>query len=128
RPRRTSASSSAGAASRACPRRSAPWSRCCAPCARGPRRAQACRSRPRASLHASMPAVIAKIVYALAGVALAFSLVGLQLASHDVAHESVVLPGGVPAVVWEPALPLPFGETPSFDPPAPVVILCHGIA
>jgi len=75
-----------------------------------------------------MPAVIAKIVYALAGVALAFSLVGLQLASRDVAHTSVVLPGGVPAVVWEPSLPLASGETPSFDPPAPVVILCHGIA
>jgi len=75
-----------------------------------------------------MPGVIAKIVYALAGVALAFSLVGLQLASRDVAHMSVVLPGGVPAVVWEPSAPLPFGETPSFDPPAPVVILCHGIS
>lgn len=75
-----------------------------------------------------MPAVIAKIVYALAGVALAFSLVGLQLASRDVAHTSMVLPGGVPAVVWEPSPPLAFGETPSFDPPAPVVVLCHGIA
>jgi dienelactone hydrolase len=75
-----------------------------------------------------MPAVIAKIVYALAGVALAFSLVGLNRASRDVQHMSVVLPGGVPAVVWEPSPPLSFGETPSFDPPAPVVILCHGIA
>ena len=75
-----------------------------------------------------MPAVIAKIVYALAGVALAFSLVGLNRASRDVQHMSVVLPGGVPAVVWEPSPPLSFGETPSFDPPAPVVILCHGLA
>ena len=65
-----------------------------------------------------MPGVIAKIVYALAGVALAFALVGLNLASRDIAHMSVVLPGGVPAVVWEPSPPLPFGETPSFDPPA----------
>ena len=75
-----------------------------------------------------MPGVIAKIVYALAGVALAFALVGLNLASRDIAHMSLVLPGGVPAVVWEPSPPLPFGETPSFDPPAPVVILCHGIS
>src|SRR5262245_37021433 len=75
-----------------------------------------------------MPAVIAKIVYALAGVALAFSLVGLNVASRDIQHQSIVLPGGVPAVVWEPSPPLAFGQTPSFDPPAPVVILCHGIA
>ncbi|HTO71889.1 MAG TPA: alpha/beta fold hydrolase [Myxococcota bacterium] len=72
--------------------------------------------------------MIAKIVYALAGVALAFSLVGLHRASNDIQRTSTVLAGGVPAVVWEPSPPLPFGQTPSFDPPVPVVILCHGFA
>ncbi|MFI5316276.1 MAG: alpha/beta hydrolase family protein [Myxococcota bacterium] len=75
-----------------------------------------------------MAAVIAKIVYALAGVALAFSLVGLHRASNDIARSSMVLPGGVPAVVWEPSPPVEFGQTPAFDPPVPVVILCHGFA
>lgn len=75
-----------------------------------------------------MPAVIAKIVYALAGVALAFSLVGLHRASDDIARTSMVFPGGVPAVVWEPSPPLEFGQTPAFDPPVPVVILCHGFS
>ena len=75
-----------------------------------------------------MPAVIAKIVYALAGVALALSLVGLHRASHDIARSSVTLPGGVPAVVWEPSPPLDFDQTPTFDPPVPVVILCHGFS
>jgi dienelactone hydrolase len=75
-----------------------------------------------------MRSVIAKIVYALAGVALAFSLVGLHRASNDVARSSVTLPGGVPAVVWEPSPPLEFGQTPAFDPPVPVVVLCHGFS
>jgi dienelactone hydrolase len=75
-----------------------------------------------------MPPVIAKIMYALAGVALAFSLVGLHRASNDIARSSVTLPGGVPAVVWEPSPPLEFGQTPTFDPPAPVVVLCHGFS
>jgi dienelactone hydrolase len=75
-----------------------------------------------------MPAVVAKIVYALAGVALAFSFVGLHRASNDIARASMVLPGGVPAVVWEPSPPLEFGQTPTFDPPVPVVILCHGFS
>jgi len=75
-----------------------------------------------------MAAVIAKIVYALAGVALAFSLVGLHRASDDIQRASTVLAGGVPAVVWEPTAPVPFGPPASFDPPVPVVILCHGFA
>jgi dienelactone hydrolase len=75
-----------------------------------------------------MPAVIAKIVYALAGLALAFSLVGLHRASNDIARASITLPGGVPAIVWEPSPPLEFGQTPTFDPPVPVVILCHGFS
>jgi dienelactone hydrolase len=72
--------------------------------------------------------VIAKLVYALAGVALAFSLVGLHRASNDVSRTSMTLPAGVPAVLWEPSPPLQYGETPVFDPPAPVVILCHGFS
>jgi pimeloyl-ACP methyl ester carboxylesterase len=75
-----------------------------------------------------MAFVIAKIVYALAGVALALSLVGLHRASNDLARQSVVLPGGVPAVVWDPSPPLENGQIPSYDPPVPVVILCHGFA
>ncbi|HTO07868.1 MAG TPA: alpha/beta fold hydrolase [Myxococcota bacterium] len=75
-----------------------------------------------------MPAVLAKFVYALAGVALAVSLVGLNRASNDIARSSLTLPGGVPAVVWEPSPPLEFGQTPAFDPPVPVVILCHGFS
>ena len=75
-----------------------------------------------------MRRVIAKIVYTLSGLLLAVSLTGLRRASNDIAHGSLVLPGGVPVVVWEPAPPLPFGQSPSFDPPAPVVVLCHGFA
>ncbi len=75
-----------------------------------------------------MGRVIAKSVYTLAGVLLAVSLIGLRFASNDIARSSLELPGGVPAVVWEPSKPLPFGQSPSFDPPAPVVVLCHGFA
>ncbi len=75
-----------------------------------------------------MRRVIAKIVYTLAGLLLAVSLVGLRRASNDIARSSLVLPGGVPVVVWEPSPALPFGQSPSFDPPAPVVVLCHGFA
>jgi dienelactone hydrolase len=75
-----------------------------------------------------MRRVIAKIVYTIAGLLLAVSLVGLRRASSDVAHTALVLPGGVPVIVWEPAPPPPFGQTLSFDPPAPVVVLCHGFA
>lgn len=75
-----------------------------------------------------MATVIAKIVYAVAGVALAFSLVGLRRASNDIQRSSTVLAGGVPAVVWEPTAPVGFGAPASFDPPVPVVILCHGFA
>lgn len=75
-----------------------------------------------------MPAVVAKFVYALAGVALAVSLVGLNRASNDLARSSLTLSGGVPAVVWEPSPPLEFGQTPVYDPPVPVVILCHGFS
>ncbi len=75
-----------------------------------------------------MRGVIAKIVYTLAGLLLAVSLIGLRRASSDIAHSSLVLPGGVPVVVWEPAPPVSFGQSPSFDPPAPVVVLCHGFS
>jgi dienelactone hydrolase len=75
-----------------------------------------------------MAAVIAKFLYALAGVALAISFVGLHRASSDLQRSSVTLSGGVPAVVWEPTAPRALGETASFDPPVPVVILCHGFA
>ena len=34
----------------------------------------------------------------------------------------------MPAVVWEPSPPLERGRIPAFDPPVPVVILCHGFA
>ncbi|MEX2205767.1 MAG: alpha/beta fold hydrolase [Myxococcota bacterium] len=72
--------------------------------------------------------MIAKSVYTLAGILLAVSLIGLRRASNDIAHSSLELPGGVPVVVWEPSPPVPLGTTPSFDPPAPVVVLCHGFA
>ncbi len=75
-----------------------------------------------------MRKVIAKSVYTLSCILLAVSLIGLRRASNDIAHSSLELPGGVPVVVWEPSPPLPFGTSPSFDPPAPVVVLCHGFA
>jgi dienelactone hydrolase len=75
-----------------------------------------------------MRRVIAKSVYTLAGILLAVSLIGLRRASSDLAHSSLVLPGGVPVVVWEPAPAQEHGQTPSFDPPAPVVVLCHGFS
>jgi len=75
-----------------------------------------------------MRAVIAKIVYTLAGLLLAVSLIGLHRASNDIAHASLLLPGGVPVVVWEPAPLQPFGTSPTFDPPVPVVVLCHGFS
>jgi len=75
-----------------------------------------------------MRGVIAKSVYTLSCILLAVSLIGLRRASNDIAHSSLVLPGGVPVVVWEPSPPQPFGQSPSFDPPAPVVVLCHGFS
>lgn len=75
-----------------------------------------------------MRGVVAKIVYTLAGLLLAVSLVGLRRASSDIAHVSLTLPGGVPIVVWEPAALQPYGRTPTFDPPVPVVVLCHGFS
>lgn len=75
-----------------------------------------------------MRCVLAKIAYSLAGLVLAFSLVQLRRASSDLAHVSLTLPGGVPVVVWEPAPPQEWGSSPKFDPPVPVVILCHGFA
>src|SRR5512134_3743446 len=75
-----------------------------------------------------MRAVIAKIVYTLAGLLLAVSLIGLRRASNDIAHSAVDLPGGVPVVIWEPAPVQPYGVAPRFDPPVPVVVLCHGFS
>src|SRR5262245_37906306 len=75
-----------------------------------------------------MRRVLAKIAYTLAALVLAVSLVNLRRASSDLAHTSLTLPGGVPVVVWEPSPPLEFGLTPTFDPPVPVVILCHGFS
>src|SRR5262245_45130885 len=75
-----------------------------------------------------MAAVGAKFVYALAGVALVVSLLGLHRAANDISRTQMTLSGGVPAVVWEPSPPLEYGQTPTFDPPVPVVILCHGFS
>ena len=75
-----------------------------------------------------MPRVIARIVYAVAAVALAVALIGLRQATRSVAHYAVTLPGGVPAVIYEPGEPALFGRPERSGEPLPVVVLAHGIA
>jgi dienelactone hydrolase len=75
-----------------------------------------------------MPSVAARVVYALGALALLIGLIGLRQATHSVAHYAVTLPGGIPAVVWEPGEPVDWGARPREGPPLPVVVLAHDFA
>lgn len=71
--------------------------------------------------------MIARGVYALAAAVLGLSLLALRQATHAVAHYGVTLPGGVPAVIYEPGEPFPWGGRPRGEP-LPVVVLAHGFS
>ncbi len=75
-----------------------------------------------------MRAVVARGVYALAIAAFALAVAGLVGATREVAHYSLQLATGAPAVVWEPGPPAPFGPAPHEGPGLPVVVLAHGFS
>lgn len=72
--------------------------------------------------------MIARAVYGGAAILLAVALVGLRASVGAVAHYRVTLPGGAPAVVYEPGAPAPFGSPQRDGPPLPVVVLAHGFS
>ncbi len=75
-----------------------------------------------------MPPVVGRVVYGVAALLLVVSLLGLRMATRDVFHYPVELPGGVPALVYEPGPLRGWGESPRPDTPLPVVVLAHGFA
>ena len=74
-----------------------------------------------------MPIVAARIIYGGAAVLLVVALLGMRSASHSVARYPVVLPGGVPAVVFEPGLQRR-AEVGDPEVRLPIVVLAHGFA
>ena len=75
-----------------------------------------------------MATVVGRVVYALAALLLVGSLLGLRATTRNVFHYPVTLPGGGPALVYEPGEPRSWRELPKADPPLPVVVLAHAFA
>ena len=79
-----------------------------------------------------MPAVsgrgLARNVYVVSAILLGLSLLAVHRADREVAHYAETLPGGRPAVVYEPGPPRRWGERPPSDVRHPVVVLAHGYA
>lgn len=75
-----------------------------------------------------MPTVLARGIYLVAALLLGVSLFGIRAGTRDVAHYAATLPGGIPAVVYEPGPMRGYGELPPNDRRYPVVILAHGFA
>jgi dienelactone hydrolase len=75
-----------------------------------------------------MPTVLARGIYLGAALVLGVSLFGIRAGTRDVAHQAVTLPGGIPAIVYEPGPMRGYGESPPTDSRYPVVILAHGFA
>ena len=75
-----------------------------------------------------MLAVVGRVVYGVASLLLVVSLLGQRAATRDVFHYPVKLPGGSPALVYEPGAERGWGEPPRLDTPFPVVVLAHGFA
>ncbi len=70
--------------------------------------------------------MIGRLIYAAAALVLVISLVGLGVESSDVVHYPQMLPGDVPAVIYEPGPTRGFGERGDYERKLPVVVLCHG--
>ena len=75
-----------------------------------------------------MLAVVGRLVYGVAALLLVVSLLGLRAATRDVFHYPVELPGGAPALVYEPGAERGWGDPPRLDARFPVVVLAHGFA
>ncbi len=73
-----------------------------------------------------MPPVSRRTLYLAAAVLLAIALIGLNRAGKDVAHRSVGIGDGIPAVVYEPGPPRPFRAAPPEGTKLPVLVLAHG--
>jgi dienelactone hydrolase len=75
-----------------------------------------------------MPAVLARSVYLAAAVVLAASLMAIRISTRDASRYPTTLPGGIPAVIYEPGPPR------SLDAPIPegrrlpVFVLAHGFS
>ncbi len=67
-------------------------------------------------------------MYAAAALLLAVSLLGLGSATRAVHHYPVEIPGGIPAVIFEPGDPRPFPGPPWTGERLPVVVLAHGFS
>ena len=67
-----------------------------------------------------------RLVYGAAAFLLAVSLLGLGSATRAVHHYAVEIPGGIPAMVYEPGPPRQFPGAPRTGAPLPVVVLAHG--
>lgn len=67
-------------------------------------------------------------MYGAAALLLAVSLLGLGSATRAVHHYPVELPGGIPAVIFEPGDPRPFPGPPWMGERLPVVVLAHGFS
>ena len=67
-------------------------------------------------------------MYGVAAILLIASLLGLREATRDVFHYPVELPGGAPALVYEPGAVRGWGDSPNLESPFPVVVLAHGFA
>jgi dienelactone hydrolase len=70
--------------------------------------------------------MISRIVYAIAFLGLVVSLFAIRSTSNSINHSSMLLPGDIPAIVYEPGPAFEFGVASFFDEKLPVVILCHG--
>jgi len=70
--------------------------------------------------------VTGRLVYGAAALLLAVSLLGLGSATRAVHHYAVEMPGGVPAIVYEPGPARPVPGPPRTGEPVPVVVLAHG--
>jgi dienelactone hydrolase len=75
-----------------------------------------------------MPTVLARAVYSVAAVVLAASLLGIHRGAGSVTHYPVTLPGGIPAVVYEPGPPRDLFQPPPPGQRYPVVVLAHGFS
>jgi dienelactone hydrolase len=75
-----------------------------------------------------MPAVLARAAYSVAAVLLAASLLAIHRGAGSVAHSPVTLPGGIPAVVYEPGPPRDVHREAEPGRRYPVVVLAHGFS
>lgn len=75
-----------------------------------------------------MPPVLHRSVYVVAGILLGVSLLAIRYGAGSVAHRPVTLPGGAPAVVYEPGPPRSPWEPRTERARLPVVVLAHGFA